>query len=118
MMVHMGPRREYLQPLRISLFDVCILFSKKAFFSIEYYDPRSGFAVVRDFCSYELQFKFSFINDLIPDYFTIRIKGNETNTITVLIQSDTKVMKYHFIVDEKNEAETRRYKVNIPKEEE
>jgi hypothetical protein len=111
--VHIGPRRAYQQPLKVSIIDVCILFDKKTKFSVEYYDSRTGCDVVRDFHSYELQFKFSFINDLIPEYFIINVPDTGSRSFTVLVQNDSNVRKYNYVVDSATGISNPRYKVDV-----
>lgn len=111
--IHIGPRRGFHQPMKLSVVDVCIIFNQKSKFSIEYYDSRTGCNVVRDFHSYELQFKFSFINDLIPEYFIINIPNSDSNSFTVLVQNEAKVRKYNYLIDPAKGVSTHRYKVDI-----
>lgn len=111
--VHIGPRRIYQQPIKLSIVDVCILFKNKVYFSIDYYDSRSGYPVVRDFFSYELQFKFSFINDLLPEYFNIIVKEASQGDFTVVIQNDSKIQKYSFVLDASISNGSMRYKVDL-----
>jgi hypothetical protein len=111
--LHIGPRRVHQHPLKYAIIDVCILFNSRCTFSIEYYDSRTGCKVIRHFHSYELQFKFSFINDLIPEYFFISIKNGEQGNFTVIVQNDHKVLKSTYLITPSLNEELQNFRISL-----